>query len=284
MRALLDEAGVRLSRFMGQNFMHDRHQLERMVAAAGLRPTDSVLEIGPGLGPLTEPLLDAVPQGRVLAVEKDARLAGLLVARLGARPNLEVRVMDALEWLRREPADRGEWRVVSNLPYSVASPILVELAQSANPPARLVVTLQWEVLERVLAVPECRDYGVLTLLLQLRYHPGPRFRIPPTCFFPEPAVDSGCVRLDRRDPPLLGSDREVQAFEKLVRRGFSQRRKMIPKLLRQDWPEPRLSEAMELAGISPQARAEHVSLDQYAKLAITLAAGGSDRLARPKEG
>jgi 16S rRNA (adenine1518-N6/adenine1519-N6)-dimethyltransferase len=176
---------------------------------------------------------------------------------------VEFVLADALRWVREEPRSWAGWKVVSNLPYSVASPLLVELAQSAEPPERMVVTLQKEVVDRVVAKPDCKDYGVLTLLMQLRYEPKGSFKIAPECFWPRPDVDSGCVRLDLRATPLLAGEREVKVFERLVKRAFSQRRKMIPKLLRQDWEPEKLAAAMSEAGVDPKARAEHVSLEQY---------------------
>jgi len=276
-RKWLDQNGVRLTRSLGQHFLHDPHQLDRIVALAELQSDDRVLEIGPGLGPLTERLLAAVPQGRVRAFEKDARLAALLCQRLGDCPRLQVERADALRVLQWEPEDWTGWRMVSNLPYSVASPILVELAQTAQPPKRLVVTLQEEVADRVRAGPGSRDYGVLSLLVQLRYEPGARFPIARECFLPVPKVNSACIRLEGRREPLLATESEAGTFERLVRRAFSQRRKMIPKLLRQDWPAAALEEALAAVGIDRQARAEHVSLDQYVALTRWLVRAGLER-------
>ena len=133
-RRLLDAYQIRLTKSLGQNFMHDQNQLDRMVAAAGLLPTDSVFEIGPGLGPLTERLLPH-PR-RLLAIEKDRRFLEILQDRLGNAAHLRVEFRDALDFLRKAKAeDWTDWKIVSNLPYSVASPILVELAQMALPPA-----------------------------------------------------------------------------------------------------------------------------------------------------
>ena len=267
---MLVEKGIHLTRGRGQNFLVDTHFLERIVSLAALAVRDPVLEIGAGLGPLTERLLRAVPSGRVLALEVEPRLVELLCGRLGPAPNLEVETVDALRWLREGGREWEGRKVVSNLTYSVASPMLVELAQAKVPPDRIVVTLQQEVAERVVAKPDCRDYGVLSLLVQLRYESCGGFKIPASCFWPRPEVDSACVRLDRRSRVLLSRPQEVRAFERLVRRAFSQRRKMIPKLLCQDWPADRLEAAMVTAGVDPKSRAEHVSLEQYVTLSREL--------------
>ena len=266
-KQLLTEQDLRLTKSLGQNFLHDTNQLQRIVTAAELALTDKVLEIGPGLGPLTE--LVTGKSGSVLAIEKDGRLFGLLKARLSALPNLQIVHGDALRYLR-ERKDWGEWKVVSNLPYSVASPILVELAQAVSSPSLIVATLQTEVAERIMAAADTDHYGLLTLLLQLRYQPETSFKIPRTCFFPEPDVDSTCITLRLRSIPLLSGPAE-NAFIKIVKQAFSQRRKMMLKLLKQHWPEPRLLAAFSEADLSPKIRAEAVSLEQFVQLTRSLA-------------
>jgi 16S rRNA (adenine1518-N6/adenine1519-N6)-dimethyltransferase len=147
---------------------------------------------------------------------------------------------------------------------------MVELALAARGPERMVGTLQIEVAKRLHAEPGDPDYGVLTLLIQLNYQPQPWFKIPPSCFFPEPDVDSACFCLVRRDPPPLTDDQR-RVFIKLVKRGFSQRRKMMLKLLKQDWAAPRLAQEFERLNLSPLIRAEKVSVDHFAQLARNLA-------------
>ena len=176
---------------------------------------------------------------------------------------------DALEFLRREPRDWSNWKLVANLPYSVASPMLVELAQSQGCPERMVVTLQLEVAQRLVAKPGGKDYGVLTLLILPRYEPRGWFKIPASCFFPEPNVASACVALIRRPEPLL-NQAQTKAFTKIVKRAFSQRRKMMFKLLKEDWPEAKLDQAFAYVKLSRQARAETISLEGFAELTKAL--------------
>jgi len=284
MRSLLAKRDIQLTRSLGQNFLHDGNQLRRIMAAAEIKPADKVLEIGPGLGPLTELLLEKA--GEVLAIEMDARLvdflcerfgteernAGLLTGALenqGASPNrsaaLHLLHDDALAFIKREPRDWSDWKLVANLPYSVASPILVELAQSPKRPERMVTTLQLEVAQRLMAQADDDDYGVLTLLVQLDYEPRDSFKIPADCFFPVPNVDSMCVVLQRRVRPLL-ADGQRAAFVKIVKRAFSQRRKMMLKLLKQDWAVDKLASAFAELKISPQERAEKLRLEQFVAL------------------
>ncbi|HOW68058.1 MAG TPA: 16S rRNA (adenine(1518)-N(6)/adenine(1519)-N(6))-dimethyltransferase RsmA [Candidatus Paceibacterota bacterium] len=266
-RAILAEEHLQLTKSLGQNFLHDHNQLCRIVEAAELTPEDSVMEIGPGLGPLTELLLQRA--GRVTAIEKDRRLCEVLRTRLENRPGFDLLHGDALEYLESESRNWNDWKVVSNLPYSVGSPILVALAEAPKPPRMLVVTLQWEVIQRLRASPGTKDYGILSLLIQGIYQPDHFFKIPSGCFFPQPDIDSGCIRLLRRDPPLLTPE-ELPQFKKVVKRSFSQRRKKMLKLLRADWPEQVVNEASARAGISPLARAESVSLEQFIKLSRLL--------------
>jgi 16S rRNA (adenine1518-N6/adenine1519-N6)-dimethyltransferase len=267
MRELLGAEGIQLTKSLGQNFLHDANQLRRIVDAAELAANDKVLEIGPGLGPLTERLL-AKAEG-VLAIEKDRRLVELLRRRFAGVNNLEIVHDDALEYLRRESADWRDWKLVANLPYSVASPILVELAQAEFPPKSMTATLQLEVVQRLTASVGSSDYGILTLLVQAHYEPAGFFKIPPGSFFPEPDVDSACVTLQRRRETLVPRHTK-EAFVKIVKRSLSQRRKMMFKLLRADWPIERLREMFRAANIPEQARAEQVSLEQFAALATGL--------------
>jgi 16S rRNA (adenine1518-N6/adenine1519-N6)-dimethyltransferase len=270
MRDLLDRRGIQLTKSLGQNFLHDSHQLERIVAAAELSPADKVLEIGPGLGPLTQLLL--AKAGEVLAIEKDARLVEVLQERFAAAPpKFELLHADALDLLKRQPRDWRDWKLVANLPYSVASPILVELAAGDRAPKMIVVTLQLEVALRLMARTDADDYGILTLLVQLDFKPRGWFKIPPGSFFPSPDVDSACVCLVRREPLLL-PDPLRKTFTRLVKRSFSQRRKMMLKLLKQEWPREKLDAAFAVLNISPLERAEKVSLEQFVALTKILAA------------
>jgi 16S rRNA (adenine1518-N6/adenine1519-N6)-dimethyltransferase len=307
MRQVLTARDIQLTKSLGQNFLHDANQLRRIADAAALVPTDKVLEIGPGLGPLTQVLLERV--GQVLAIEKDRRLVEVLrevfqtalatgaaegrglqaastseasvapvlsqapEANSAKRPEgrapqagtLTLLHDDALDYLRRKPRDWSDWKLVANLPYSVASPILVELAQAQRGPQRLVATLQIEVAKRLMAPSGNADYGVLTLLVQLDYEPSGWFKIPASCFFPEPDVGSACVCLPRRAEPLLPTEQR-ESFNKIVKRAFSQRRKMMLKLLKQDWRPEELERAFAQVGLSPTTRAEAVSLEQFVGL------------------
>ena len=289
MREVLDRRGIQLTKSLGQNFLHDANQLRRIVEAAELTKHDKVLEVGPGLGPLTELLLEKA--GEVLAIEMDARLVEFLCERFdteerdadlltggfvnqNSSPNQNAAFHllhdDALIFLKRESRDWSDWKLVANLPYSVASPILVELACGDRAPKRIVATLQFEVARRLMAQADDDDYGILTLLVQLDFEPQSILKIPADCFFPAPDVDSACVVLERRMQPLLPENLRA-SFVKIVKRAFSQRRKMMLKLLKMDWPKEKLEATFAELKISPLERAEKLSLGQFVELTNFLA-------------
>lgn len=268
MKQALATGQIQLARSLGQNFLHDQNQVRRICEAAALSPDDAILEIGPGLGPLTELL--AATARTVLAVEKDARLVQALHEHFAAVPHVTVIHDDAAEFLRRETRDWSAWKLVANLPYSATSSILTAVAQLPQGPARITVTVQREVAQRLTAPAGDPAYGVLTVLLQLRYQPRGCFKIPRTCFFPTPEVESSTLTLDRRAAPLL-PEPLAEEFTQLVRLSFSQRRKTMVKLLKTRWPEPALEAAFAGAGLPAKVRAEVVTLEQFVQLTRHLA-------------
>jgi len=267
MRRLLTEKEILLTKSLGQNFLHDANQLQRITREAQIEPTDLLLEIGPGLGPLTERLLEA--GAHVHAVELDRRLSEVVAKRFEGHDRFKLTNGDGLEFLRRREVSWTDWKLVSNLPYSVASPILVELALAPNPPSRIVTTLQWEVVQRLRSTPSTRDYGVITLLVAQRYEIVSSFKIPAGCFFPQPTIDSGCIHLRLRNPAAV-DDALRPTFVSLVKQAFSQRRKIMTKLLRARWSGDLIDAAFETLRFGPNTRAEELSLEQFIQLAKLL--------------
>lgn len=263
MKQILSAGDIQLTKSLGQNFLHDQNQLNRIVNAAEISGTDKILEIGPGLGPLTELLVAKAAE--VLAIEKDRRLVEVLEPRFAKTENLKLIQTDALRYLCDEARDWSNWKLVANLPYSVASPILVELAEADGPPVRIVATLQLEVAQRIVAKARDEHYGILSLLMQLRYEPRELMKIPASCFFPPPDVDSAFINLVRREQPLLTRQQSV-IFTKVVKRAFSQRRKMMMKLLKADWPVETLQDAFQKIQVAPTERAEKLTLEQFVAL------------------
>ena len=262
-RNLLREEDIMLTKSLGQTFMHDQNQLRKIVGLAKLTAADHVIEIGPGLGSLTGLLLQTA--GHVTAIETDRRLVKLLDERFGERGNFTLQHADAMKIVRKTEFDWSGHKLVANLPYSIASPLLIDLAASAGRPHGMIVTLQLEVVQRLLAQSATKEYGVLTLLIGLYYATGESFVIPRGSFYPEPNVDSGCIELLRRETPLLLPEL-CPVFKKIVKRVFAERRKKMMKLLKRDWPEAAVVEAFDALGLDEKIRAERVTLEQFAEL------------------
>ena len=262
-RNILNDEDIMLTKSLGQTFMHDQNQLRKIVALAKLAQDDSLIEIGPGLGPLTGLLLEAV--SHVTAIETDRRLIKLLEERLGQCENLTLQHADAMKIVRKTEFDWSGHKLVANLPYSIASPLLIDLAESPCRPRAMIVTLQLEVVQRMLAKPGTKEYGVLALLIGLHYAAGEWFTIPRGSFYPEPNVDSGCIELLRRETTLLPPEL-CPVYKKIVKRVFAERRKKMMKLLKRDWPEAAVVEAFDALGLDEKIRAERVTLGQFTEL------------------
>jgi 16S rRNA (adenine1518-N6/adenine1519-N6)-dimethyltransferase len=262
-RQILEQLGVRPSKSLGQNFLVDANILPIIVRAADIRPDETVVEIGPGLGILTAALEKTVAK-KLIAIEKDARLADFLREKF---PKIELRIGDALEF---EPPD-GPYKVVSNLPYSMSTAILEKFAEAERKPRAMVLMLQREVAERLAAPPRTKAYGPLALFTQLFYHPTVVHIVSPQCFFPAPDVESAIVLLERRDPRERLQN--GAPFHELVRKGFSQRRKMLRKMLA-EYSE--MEKILADLGVSSTARAEELSLEQWILLANRLRAARAD--------
>ena len=269
MEATLREIRVSPVKTLGQNFLHDRNLAHWIVSRAELTSDDYVVEVGPGLGALTEFALAS--GARVLAIEKDARLANFLRERFPTE-RLEIVQGDALDYDVRTLFVRPRVKFIGNLPYNVSSQLLLQYTDYPSPISLWLCMLQKEMAQRLSAEPRTKDYGALTLLVQLHYRVEYLRSVPSTVFLPAPDVDSAFIKLTpRRQDELPFTDPEV--FRSLVRKGFSQRRKQLRKLLRDDLPD--WAAAADAGGFSPQARAEELSLLQWIGLA-NLCAGISE--------
>lgn len=261
--ALLATHGLRASRALGQHFLADPNTARKIARLAEVGPGDSVLEIGPGIGSLTLALAET--GARVLAVERDRHVIPVLNEVLAGLDNVEVVEGDAmaLEW-SAVLGRHGRWVMVSNLPYNIATPLLAGLLESARQIGRMLVMIQREVGERLVAGPGSRVTGAISV--KVAYYAEARVvgRVPPTVFVPRPKVESALVRLRRRDHPPVDVPSTERLFE-LVRAGFAHRRKTLRRALAAS-----LSDAvatLEEAAIDPRARAEQLSLDDWARLA-----------------
>lgn len=266
------ENGFHPNRTLGQNFLIDRNSLDTMVEASGVSAGQRVLEIGPGLGVLTEALLERGV--RVTAVEKDSRLAGRLADALGNPPGLRVVEADALEADHDELLSPGFDACVSNLPYSVGTRILIGLALHALAPPTFTVLVQTEVAERLAAGPGCHARGQAGVWLQLDYDVAVVRAVKASCFWPRPEVGSSVVRLDRHPCALTPVQRA--SFFELTRYAFMHRRKQLAASLRKA-PEPlgrdeqALAALFAAAGVGPQQRAEQLDNAQWQSLACAYA-------------
>jgi len=260
-RQVLRELGIRPRKALGQHFLHDRAIVRRIVETAQLPPDALVVEIGPGLGILTEEL--ARWARSVIAVELDARLAEQLAERFHGT-NVRIVHGDALEVDLAALTGQCPYFVVANLPYNVATPILERLLTSDHPPERLVVMVQREVAERMAARPPAMSY--LGVLVQFFALPRVAFRIGPGAFTPPPKVESAVVVLDRRTPLL--PKHHWDSFFALVRAGFAQRRKMLLNALATatGMDKEMLRALLQRAGIEPSRRAETLTVEEWLRL------------------
>jgi len=260
MEATLREIRVTPVKTLGQNFLHDQNLARWIVARAELTPDDYVVEVGPGLGALTEFILGS--GARVLAIEKDGRLANFLRERFRG-DRLEIVHGDALEFDVRRLFAQPRVKFIGNLPYNVSSQLLLNFTAYPSPISLWLCMLQKEMARRLSAEPRTADYGALTLIVQLHYRVEYLRTVPSSVFLPRPEVDSAFVKITTRPPGEL-PDYDAELFARLVRAGFSQRRKQLQKLLRDevnDWQA-----AAQTGGFDPKARAEELSLIQWIAL------------------
>ena len=257
---LLDRHGVRPSRALGQNFVVDPNTVRRIVRLAGVGPGDHVVEVGAGLGALTLGLSEA--GAAVTAVELDRHLLPVLDEVLAsAEPAPRVVAADALEldW-SRELAGTDRWKLVANLPYNVATPLVLDVLDHAPAITDLLVMVQREVGERLAAPPGTKAYGIPSVKVAYWAEAEVVGRVGPNVFLPKPRVESALVRIVRRAQPA--TDVAPDALFALVRAGFGHRRKMLRGALA-GMVEP---EDFERAGISPEARAEQLSVVEWGRL------------------
>ena len=247
---------------LGQHFLVDRHVVRNILKVAEVRPQDTVFEIGPGRGALTQALCERA--AHVIAVELDLRLVRYLSA-LRVNDRLELHHGDALKF----PYDvlPVGTVVIANLPYNVSTPLLFRLLRHRDRLPRLVLTLQDEVVTRIVAQPGSRDYGVLSVMSQYHAEPRKAFTVPASCFRPVPAVDSAVVHFTSRSRrrPDERFDRTVM---QIVRGAFAHRRKTVMNSYRDaGWDPPVIQQALEQTHIDPRRRAETITVQEFTALA-----------------
>ena len=250
-------------RRFGQNFLVSPGVVQKIVAAVAPRAGDTVVEIGPGLGALTAPLLEKLEHLHVVEIDRD------LIARLRERfppERLTIHAGDALKFDFATLTASGPLKIVGNLPYNISSPLLFHLAGYAERVSEMHFMLQKEVVDRMVAQPDCSDYGRLSVMLQYRFFMERLFIVPPGSFNPAPKVDSAVVRMIPKKVGAGGTAHDEALFARLVTAAFSQRRKMLRNTLKEFGGEALL----EQQGIAPTARAETLPLADYVRLANAL--------------
>jgi 16S rRNA (adenine1518-N6/adenine1519-N6)-dimethyltransferase len=271
-RKVLARHGLRAKKSWGQNFLHDRSVHARIVAAAACGADDVVVEIGSGLGTLTAALLEASPApARLIAVERDPDMLRVLGAELGGDLRVAITPGDAAAF-DFGAASREAGRplvVVGNLPYQIASALLVTLVRAGGAVARAIVMVQRELAQRIVAPPGSRTYGRLSVTVQQNAEAKLLFHVRPGAFHPAPAVTSSVMRLVPRAAPLAPA-RDAALFDDVVKQAFSTRRKMLRRALEPAFGEAAVGRALAAAGIDETLRAERLSVADFARLADAL--------------
>lgn len=244
----------------GQHFLHDTHIIAEIIAAIAPQPTDQLVEIGPGRGALTLPLLQHIDQLDVIELDRD--LIADLARRCQSLGTVRIHQADVLKFDFQQLVTGQKLRIIGNLPYNISTPLLFYLLNFVTDVADMTFMLQKEVVLRMVAQPDTADYGRLSVMLQYFYEMEYLFDVAPEAFDPPPKVDSSIVCLRPYSlPPVQIAD--FDTFSQLVTQAFSQRRKTLRNNLK-GWISV---EVMENLGISPQARAETLSLAEFAQLA-----------------
>ena len=275
--AILNKYGFNFQKKFGQNFLIDTHVLEKIIRAADITKDDCVLEIGPGIGTMTQYLCENA--GKVIAVEIDKNLIPILTEdTLAAYDNVKVINSDVLKLdlkkLAEEENDGRPMKVVANLPYYITTPIIMGLFEAGVPLASITVMVQKEVADRMQAGPGSKDYGALSLAVQYYAEPYIAANVPPNCFMPRPNVGSAVIRLTLHgEPPVEVTDEKL--LFKLIRASFAQRRKTLVNGLTNSpelsFTKDEVIKALEACGYSPTIRGEALTLQEFAKLANAFA-------------
>ena len=263
-REILEQHGVRPSKKLGQSFLNDANTIQRIAALAQLSADDTVVEIGAGLGLMTEEL--AKKAGRVIALEIDRRLVDILRERFAGRANVEIVAGDVLAYDFSKASAKGMVKVVGNVPYNISTPIIAMAIEQRAMFTSLFMTVQYEFGARLIASPGSRDYSSLTCFVQMFAVPVMLFKISPMAFRPAPKIVSCFMRFDLREKPAAPVLDEA-AFARVVRQAFQQRRKNILNSLASLCSKEQTAAVLEQAGVKPELRAGDLTISDYARIA-----------------
>lgn len=259
-REVLDRARVLPSKQLGQNFLTDANLSRWIVSQLEIAPDDTVVEVGPGAGSLTEHLFGKAR--RIVLIEFDPRLAEDLRQRFKDRDDIEVHYADAAKFDRRLLFKHRPVKFLGNLPYSSGGAIMKNLLSRPHPFSRAVIMLQKEVIDRLGAQPGTKDYGILSLRMQVNWEIQPLRVVPPEAFHPRPNIDSAVAVLTPRNEKNAPTF-DAKLFDELVRRGFAQRRKQLKKQLP---PSPPWEQVAEMLSVAPTVRGEELDLGKWIDL------------------
>ncbi|MCM1099781.1 MAG: 16S rRNA (adenine(1518)-N(6)/adenine(1519)-N(6))-dimethyltransferase RsmA [Clostridium sp.] len=271
--AILRKYDFHFQKKYGQNFLIDPHVLEKIIAAAGITKEDCVLEIGPGIGTMTQYLAEAA--GEVVAVEIDGALIPILEETLADYDNVtvineDILKLDIARLVREKNAGRPV-KVVANLPYYITTPIIMGLFEKHVPLESVTVMVQREVADRMQVGPGTKDYGALSLAVQYYAKPEIVANVPPNCFMPRPNVGSAVIRLTCYEEPPVRVKNEERMFE-IIRASFNQRRKTLVNGLSGglNLDKEQVAQALERMGLNVTVRGETLTLEQFAALSDLL--------------
>jgi 16S rRNA (adenine1518-N6/adenine1519-N6)-dimethyltransferase len=261
-KEIIQKYNFQASKKLGQNFLLDPNIPRKIVESAGISFGDTIVEIGPGPGALTQHLLES-PAGKVVLIEKDPQFMGYLKTLLTSYPKAQIENADALRFPWK---DLGQFTVVANLPYNIGTELLIQWLEIPQIPT-MVIMLQKEVVARLIALPRTKSYGRLSILSQWLCTVEKICDVAPTCFWPAPKVVSTVVKLIPHPKPLYPAPRAI--LEDLTKTVFQQRRKMLRNTLANAFPE-NLESSLLSIGIKPTQRPEELSVEEFCKLATLI--------------
>lgn len=268
---VIQENGFTFHKKYGQNFLIDSHVIDKIISVADLDKNSRVLEIGPGIGTLTQYLAEAA--GDVVAVEIDDKLIPILSKTLAEYDNVRVIHGDILKQDTEQIFGGKPFKIVANLPYYITTPIIMSLLESGVPAQSITVMIQKEVAERMQAAPGSKNYGALSLAVQYYAEPYLAANVPPNCFMPRPNVGSAVINLKRLETPPVSVKDPSQMF-KLIRGAFNQRRKTLANAVANfdgvAYSREDVEKALEVMGLDTRVRGEALTLEQFAALSDEL--------------
>lgn len=274
-KEIIKEYQFKFSKSLGQNFLIDNNILEKIVEGAGITQQDYVVEVGPGIGSLTQYIADKAV--KVVAIEIDKKLVPILAVTLADYQNIEVIHEDVLKLdlhrMIKEKLEGKKIKVVANLPYYVTTPIIMKFLEEKVPMTSMTVMIQQEVAHRIEAKPSTKDYGTLSIAVQYYCNPKILFKVPPSVFIPQPNVDSTVIRLDLLETPRV-QVKDEKLFFGLVRDAFGKRRKTLLNALSTgtlNLDKELVRKGLKAADIDENRRGETLSIEEFAKLANVFA-------------